>query len=1309
MAQDYTRPQTGFRFHFGGIKLNDTADSLPPGKYAYAQNVRGYTDQSLQTRPGQLQKFSTGGRVITDIGSYVTLLTDGLPRYLARDGSDRIYLDTGAQVGTLAGSGASLGATFIPFRPNQSPNPWLYVANGYDYQKFSAPVASGPPVTARHVGIAEPQTAPSAAPIGQIQSLVPNNPSWAAAGAAGSLASGSRITDTVGAVFNDPASFNAYCTFTVSPTVQYQRGMILTIAGQYQYIVQDVFPPMPTPITISAISYFAGTSGRCVVVPANVAGSPGQEGTSIYTQALLNVLRRGAIVQFSGGSEQCFVLSSTLGPDGTVCFETTTINTHAAGETVTMLPAVAVFTPPAPGAAITCPDIGVVISGANAIGTVTSGSGAFTGSFFSSGGDSFQPEDYLHFSLFIDSLQDVQQVQIAFDVGDGSFTQNYYYYSVRANDIQAALASVGVTPTQSQLAMVQTLSQRARIDLELANETGNQGLTSSGKQAAPGSSQWSEIRFPISALTRVGNDQTKTLQNANAVQLLFQSNSVAGFTAHFNSIHLTGQYQADVGDIGEPYRYRVRPRSSVTGVKGNPSPSTRYGISPRRQQVYVTLPSAAYDPQIDTWDIERFGGSITSWRFVGSIPSAGSTYFVDNFSDDAVNAGDELEFDNFEPWPSVDVPLTVTSGVTVVGTSVLVPIVGTTNVLRYLPGTLVRLGDGNVYTLYTRPTLISTGLYLMQFVESANAMTNAALYIYEPILARQFLPYMWGPDASGTVFACGDPLRPGTLSYCKNYAPDSAPDSYNTEITPPSEPLMGGEILDGLSFVGSTERWWALIPQPDNPTQRINVRQDPLPFGLVAPWAHCNDGIRIFSWAKDGIYSSADGSLTDKDLYNLFPHEGIVGKPVTYNGNTVYPPDYSRAGTFRLAYANRYLYATYQDSTGTYRALTLDLRNMAWSPDVYTGSQVSVIFHPDQQAGTLQSTTPPAYNEVVMGTTTGLVAAQAPDTNDLGGPIACILDTNEFDGGDIRAGNQWGDIFLDCLPIAAGAALVVTPMSLGVPTSAPVTISQSTSRVRTPVSVGGEDLVDFMGIQLAWSDDFTRQTASTKLYIWQPSFIPKPETIADRISDWDNCGTQHVKFIQGFRLYADTFNAVKGLAVRDSDTLSLHPFTPIVQQDGESIKAYSFVTPFFAHLVRFEPTDQLPWRFWNAEFIFENTPEFAETWETQPSVHGLKGYMHLRQISLTYSATAPVTLMVTAFDGTSPQNITLPSTGGAVQKLVSPFTFNKGQLFTYAATSSVPFQIYLDKSEVLVGGWGRQDAYVNVPLVGDVGGDHARI
>ena len=192
-------------------------------------------------------------------------------------------------------------------------------------------------------------------------------------------------------------------------------------------------------------------------------------------------------------------------------------------------------------------------------------------------------------------------------------------------------------------------------------------------------------------------------------------------------------------------------------------------------------------------------------------------------------------------------------------------------------------------------------------------------------------------------------------------------------------------------------------------------------------------------------------------------------------------------------------------------------------------------------------------------------------------------------------------------------------------------------------------------------------------------------------------------------MVADTFNLIKGLVVRDSDGLHMHPFNPAVQHQGESERAYSFDPPFIAHQVRIEPTDQLLWKLFGVKWVYEETPEVAETWQTQPSTHGLRGYMHIRQTSITYAAVAPVTFTITAYDGVSPAPITLPSTGGGVVKIVFPVTANKGQLYAYRMSSALPFQCYADKSEVLVGAWGREDAYMNKPLVGDVGGDLAKI
>src|ERR1700691_2611833 len=169
-TENYQRGKEGFRFQFDGIKTNASADAIPPTKYPYAQNIRGRNDKSVRTRPGTFLKFPTGTSPITDARAYDALSTDNLPRYLVRDLSDVIWLDTGIAVGSLASVAVNPpGASLIPFRPNNSPNPWMCIANGTDYQKFSAPIANV--VTQQKAGIAEPQTPPDAAISAQYQNF----------------------------------------------------------------------------------------------------------------------------------------------------------------------------------------------------------------------------------------------------------------------------------------------------------------------------------------------------------------------------------------------------------------------------------------------------------------------------------------------------------------------------------------------------------------------------------------------------------------------------------------------------------------------------------------------------------------------------------------------------------------------------------------------------------------------------------------------------------------------------------------------------------------------------------------------------------------------------------------------------------------------------------------------------------------------------------------------------------------------------------------------------------------------------------
>lgn len=1327
---DFNRPREAFKFSVGGLKVNSAPNTIPPDKYALLQNIRNYGVDSVRTRPGYTRLFNAGANPVMDMRAYMPLSVSG-PRILAVDSMGNVYLDNGAVVGVV---GQMLyGASMIPFRPNESPLPWMYIATAGDFQKFSAPTSANV-VTQQKAGIAEPQLPPDAVVAYQLASYIEepvSDPGYTPSGTAGTVTTQARVTDTVQAVYPDPtglgvsstvrtgggvttgevsyitvtsagigytsapsvaisggegsgatatasfvvvppyppyypggyyllitvtnpgtgytspptvtlsgggASTQATAVATVStitaPTVEYQRFETILINGN-PYIVQDVFPPLPAAIQVQGIYYYSGTTGKCVVVPAGLAAGSGVGDESLYSSVLIPSLRRGALVNI--GAETCVVQTVTSGPNGTVSFETTTQSTHTNAEYLTGVAAIQVLGVPLAGQAITSPCTQFLMTvpatytgAATTAGTIVEFDGLYyealvnvpSGNFpltselipnsnywiqsplaglgavtfpittnpFVSISSTFQSEDYIHISVNIDVLTNLVEFKLLIDVGDGSFTENFYYFTVRPNDIAQAVANLA-----TQLGTAQTVTQKNLVDEENAIESGNQGDTFSSGQSTAGNDQWSEILIPISSFTRVGNDETRSLQNANSMQLLM--NSIGPMTVQFNSTYVMGGFQADVGDIGAPLRYRVRPRSSVTGVVGNPSPATRYGVNPRRQQVIVLLPSSTYDTQIDTWDIFRYGGAVTSWRFIGSTPST-NTQFQDNYDDAAAQAGQELDFDNFEPWPSIDVPNTSF----IVEVCGIIAVVNSTNanITSYLPGTLVQIAGQNVYTLRTRPTLVTGTRYLLQFEENAGYLVlgSPTFIIQEPIIANRRAPYMWGPDANGTVFAVGESLRPGNVYFCKNFAPDQCPDRYNIEVTPPSEPLMGGLTVDGLGFVASTERWWAMYPQPDNPVQRYNLVQQPFPRGLIANYGVATDNKSIFWWAKDGIWSSTEGSLTDEDLSTLFPREGVPGKNYTYGATTIATPDYAVCQNFRLAYSNGYLYATYVDSSGKYHQLIRDIKKKAWMLDAYA-DQISTIYHVEQQSG-YQFSGFAILNPVLLMGAVGKVVQQADATNDDTVPISVIVNTFEFDAGDLRAPKQWGDLFTDSVPITQ---ITMNAYSQGSVIGGPYTIAPATTRQRGPTDLKGIVIADFFGTGFGWTDNFSTQAVPTRLYAWQPSFVIQP---------------------------------------------------------ARGIGWYTFGTTFT-----------------------------------------LNGYIHIREMLIAWVSTQPVTLTIATFDGQSPANVIIPSSGGTYQKAYFPLTPNKGLLYSFTARSTAPFQFFQDDWEIHAGAWGRSGPYTVAKKLGE--------
>ena len=243
-----------------------------------------------------------------------------------------------------------------------------------------------------------------------------------------------------------------------------------------------------------------------------------------------------------------------------------------------------------------------------------------------------------------------------------------------------------------------------------------------------------------------------------------------------------------------------------------------------------------------------------------------------------------------------------------------------------------------------------------------------------------------------------------------------------------------------------------------------------------------------------------------------------------------------------------------------------------------------------------------------------------------------------------------------------------------------------------------------------WPPFISGPCRKTTLHLWQTSRAAQVETTGDRASDWTECGDPRNKFFQGVLLDADTYNADKLVAVRDSDTGVLHALEPSpIRHAGRQVQAYSFATPFLAHQVRDEPQDNVAWRRFGISYEWQPSPEAVRTWKTQRTAHGRKGYQHISRILAAYSSLDDVTLMITSWDGQSPAPLTLPSTGGLYHKVLLTLTANKGQWFEYAATSLQPFRLFLNDWVVWIGEWGRMGPYIDYHNLGGEFGDRAEI
>lgn len=365
-------------------------------------------------------------------------------------------------------------------------------------------------------------------------------------------------------------------------------------------------------------------------------------------------------------------------------------------------------------------------------------------------------------------------------------------------------------------------------------------------------------------------------------------------------------------------------------------------------------PIPSLDPQVDKINYYRQGGGLANPTFVGQGPNAATT-FNDTLSDLGAATNRELVFYNFEPVPSIDLPR---SGILNSTSQVLSYVSGDHFNIRWLPGTVVLIGSPNqiAYTAPRRPS--STTSWDMTnndpTVPTIPDGVGLRWNIAEPILAAQPLAYMWGPtDNINYVFAVGDQNRPGTLYWCVGSNMDAWPDTNQMDVTDPSEALVNGAMSGGLGVLFSIRRAWIILPNFFNALATVTgtsgstwtLQSTYITRGLFMPRCLAvAGGGKIFFRVDDGIHFSEYGmasiSITDDDLYPLFPHESSGNGPtaptsVTRNGITIYPPDDSKPQMQKFSVQNAYLYYDYTGTDNQPHTLVFDAQAGGWIWDLY--------------------------------------------------------------------------------------------------------------------------------------------------------------------------------------------------------------------------------------------------------------------------------------------------------------------------------------------------------------------------------------
>jgi hypothetical protein len=1294
------------RFLCRGLSLVLPPDLLPEGKYPFLLNVRSYVEGTLHVRPGTVSVATTPGE--TEVHTIARLndatpFNGGIPNRRVAGAGDQLFVGPTTAGATLTAvdsgySGEPL--TVLAAQPIGTPQPWLYVADRLRQRKLNVLGLL------YETGIAPPRDPPTvrlAAPRLRVIESFEGPITWIPMGVvAGPLSVINRVNTTATAVVYD-AGTTGHAGVALASTVNVGIGMLLTI-GTEETLVQDVKLAVAD-TTIDGILYDDGVGpGLCTIQAAGnllahvrtvdwqyiharyvtqPSGAP-PLGSSIDPEAVATVTARQAFV-VDGlvriDTEYVRILSIASGKDGLLSFRCATTTVHSVGEALVGVPTCRVWLEDAhsAGETVVSKAIQHVLTPTSTMidkqVDITAGAQSAVATYdLSEIGDRMtQPDDELHVSVNIDRLDGVKEIRVLFDCDATvtDFTRNIYFAAFEANDLIAAIRDFTGTATVP----VVDAGRSTAVPREGPRQMGPETTT----QLSLGNHQWIELRWRVKDMIRIGTDPTRSLRHVKAMQVLVNATSKYGaITVAYDSAWIGGGFGADVGDLGTPYIYAARYRSKATGATSRPGPMSRGGVLPRRQRIELTCPVSP-DPQVDTIDYFRIGATLTKGAYLGSTPNT-TAPFLDDFPDQALDKTLLPDYTDFQPWPLGDVPRVAT--VQVVGTAVR-RLSGDAFNPAWAPGSVV-LVNGITTQLYKQPASAD----FLEVVDSMRPVASTTVELPSPTVMGTWLPTLWGPF-EGYYFAVGDPVNPGELQWTVAHNPDLTRETHSLSVTSPSTPLLNGFVWDNAAFVWSSEDLYRILPDFGRPNL-FTTNVLPCGRGLWTRWAWCLTPQGPVFLAKDGIYLTNAGapavSLTDKDLYALFPHQGQPGRTV----NGVPPPDMTHRTGLRLGYADGYVYFDYQAAgTGNDRTLVYDLKADRWFLDRYPDAALVHVGEP----GT-------GVHDVLIGHTDGVIAHYAHGTGDDGAAIAYHIQTPRPDGGDPRKEKLVGDLALG-VDAAGGNGVTVIAGFDDFTRTAPAQVVGAGAIGRETFVLdldnGEGEMAKNVGLDLQGAD-----VVVPSFYWWSASIIPKGDLTGKRATDWDDAGYFGAKFMQGVLVEADTNGDPRTVRV-EYDGGQVGATMTVNGGDQQLQTAHSFSTPFIAHLLRLVPEGDADWIYYRHRWVWEPSPELAAYWITQPTTHDFPGYGHVERVLIAHMSLVDFDLIVTA-DG-KPESYRIASSANAFVKTEILQRPNKGKVYQYALRSvdgSERMRIFLKDIEVRAKPWGHPEPYQILRPFGDL-------